>query len=122
MTRVSTRVTGLGAVALGLLAITHALGAQQPPARTLQALSGDFARVVSRVQPAVVHVVVTALELDDADHGLVVGEERRDGAGVLLTPDGYLLTNAHVVDGARRVQVVLAQPACSIAAAGRARR
>jgi serine protease Do len=61
----------------------------------------------------VVQVIVTALEADDGERGIALGEERRGGAGVLLTADGFLLTNAHVVEGARRVQVVLAQPAAA---------
>ena len=32
------------------------------------------------------------------------------GSGVLVSEDGYIVTNAHVVAGARRVQVVLAPP------------
>ena len=37
----------------------------------------------------------------------LVSPQRGSGAGVLLDPAGYIITNAHVVAGAARVQVVL---------------
>ena len=37
---------------------------------------------------------------EQREHGL--------GSGVIMTPDGYILTNNHVVDGATQVQVTLA--------------
>jgi S1-C subfamily serine protease len=52
-------------------------------------------RVVERVTPAVAHV----------RHG------RSGGSGVVITPDGYVLTNSHVVDGADEVEVVFADGA-----------
>src|SRR5439155_2496216 len=43
--------------------------------------------------------------------GPAVPERRREqslGSGVIVSPEGYILTNNHVVDGATSVQVVLA--------------
>jgi len=36
-----------------------------------------------------------------------VGRERSLGSGVIVDPDGYIITNFHVVKGADRVRVVL---------------
>jgi S1-C subfamily serine protease len=70
----------------------------QPPREELEALDA-YSRVVVRVaeqlQPAVVN--------------LRVGTGRRGGggSGVLFTPDGFLLTNAHVVKGFSSVRIRL---------------
>ncbi len=60
----------------------------------LDAYSHAVTSVVDRVGPAVVSVHVE-------------GRRRREGtgSGVAFTPDGYLLTNAHVVEGGRRFRV-----------------
>jgi len=64
-----------------------------------------------KVWPSVVQIQVTsytARESDSRDEGRVVfGRQRSVGSGFVIDPDGYILTNAHVVNGAQRVQVVL---------------
>jgi serine protease Do len=40
----------------------------------------------------------------------LVAKHRGSGSGVVLDPDGYIVTNAHVVAGARRIQVLLQRP------------
>src|SRR5437867_7124197 len=62
----------------------------------LDAYSKAVVHVVERVGPAVVGVTVRARR------GRAGG-----GSGVLFTPDGYILTNAHVVAGAREMRVTL---------------
>src|SRR5712671_458203 len=62
----------------------------------LDAYSKAVVHVVERVGPAVVGVAVRA------GRGRAGG-----GSGVLFTPDGYMLTNAHVVAGAREMRVTL---------------
>ena len=39
----------------------------------------------------------------------LLSREQNSGSGVILDPEGFILTNAHVVQGARRVQVLLAR-------------
>ena len=79
-------------------------------------MSSSFENLVKRVSPAVVEVEVTgygsAEEEDDDDHGPgPVGRQRSLGSGVIVDPDGYIITNFHVVRGAERVRVVLSPPA-----------
>ena len=47
---------------------------------------------------------------EDASRGeanAVVGRQRSSGSGFVVDPDGHIMTNAHVVSGAQRVQIVL---------------
>jgi serine protease Do len=77
------------------------------PARSAPDLSGlsrDLQALSERVKPAVVQVLITGYA--PADGQLV--KQRASGSGVILDSDGYVITNAHVVQGARRVQVALA--------------
>ena len=56
----------------------------------LDAFSQAVIRVVERVASGVVHVQ----------------RGPSAGSGVVIAPDGYVLTNAHVVDAARTVEIV----------------
>jgi serine protease Do len=77
------------------------------PARAAPDLSGlsrELQALSDRIKPAVVQVLITGYA--PADGQLV--KQRASGSGVILDSDGYVMTNAHVVQGARRVQVALA--------------
>jgi S1-C subfamily serine protease len=65
----------------------------------LDAYSAAVVRVVERVGPAVVSISV--------HQGRDPGRRRGSGSGVVFTPDGYILTNAHVVERARRLEIAL---------------
>jgi serine protease Do len=89
-----------------------------PPATAPTASAPDLARLsatiealVARVRPAVVQVLTTAyVPGETARPGALLATQHASGSGVIVTSDGYIVTNAHVVEGARRVQVVLAPP------------
>jgi len=77
--------------------------AQSDP-QLLDAYSRTVVDVVDRVGPAVASVAVTRQGRDR------LGRARRlegAGSGFVFTPDGYLLTNSHVVSGASQIGVSL---------------
>src|SRR5215469_8921316 len=67
--------------------------------------------LLRRVSPSVVQILVTGYgtisEGDKGNAGVVIGKQKAIGSGFVIDAGGYILTNAHVVSGAQRVQVVL---------------
>jgi len=76
----------------------------------MRQMSRSIQNLVKRVSPAVVEVLVTgygAPSDEDENASSAVGRERALGSGVIVDPDGYIVTNFHVVKGADRVRVAL---------------
>ncbi len=69
---------------------------------SLEGRALTFAKVVEAVRPSVVSIQVGARQ-----RGFFGGATESAGTGVILTDDGYILTNGHVVDGMDSVEVVL---------------
>jgi serine protease Do len=81
---------------------------------SLHQLSDSIETLSQVVGRAVVQVFSTAYALSDEEEGGdaatagLVTKQRSSGSGVVLSADGYIVTNNHVVKNARRVRVQLA--------------
>jgi hypothetical protein len=79
---------------------------------TLRQFNASLVTLTNRVSQAVVQIMVTrygpAIEESDRNN---VSHQRKIGSGVIVDSEGYILTNAHVVEGAQRIRVVLPEPA-----------
>ena len=79
----------------------------------LRDLNNSVEDLVRRVSPAVVQILATGYgrrEGADSDSSLDIVRQRSVGSGVVIDAAGYIVTNAHVVAGAVRLQVVVAVP------------
>jgi serine protease Do len=86
--------------------------AARPPV-TLADMSDAFETLAARVSPSVVSVIATGYgeirQTAETTGGLIT-RQRAGGSGVILDSSGLVVTNAHVVAGATRVQVVIPPP------------
>lgn len=62
----------------------------------------DVASLVNRVAPSVVSIVTT----QTSGQGYFQRQFEGAGTGIIISEDGYVLTNKHVVEGAQSVQIV----------------
>jgi serine protease Do len=79
---------------------------------SLQQFSTSMERLSKRVSPSVVQIFSTGYNLDtDREHNNTNLFSRRSssGSGIIIAADGWIVTNAHVVEGSRRIRVRLNQ-------------
>ncbi|MCX6148887.1 MAG: Do family serine endopeptidase [Ignavibacteriales bacterium] len=108
-------VSGFGWVRPSLADIT--IGAKKPPVTDVDAsaFSKAFIEVAEKVTPSIVRINVKS-KTDKNPHDdfffpffkdMIPKEQLGSGSGVIITEDGYILTNNHVVEDASKIQVQL---------------
>jgi serine protease Do len=99
------------AVALVAAFGCHAAGQTASPVTPLRQFDAAIQALVAKVSPSVVQVVVSGFgQVDEGGSpaaGLVIGPQRAIGAGFVIDATGYIVTNAHVVEGAQDIEIVL---------------
>lgn len=110
------------AVSIGFIATRHSVSAQQPQAAQLPSpadLSRTFTSVAKQVKPAVVSIdtvekpKASARRLPEGFPQIPgfqfgnPGPRRGTGSGVIISSDGYILTNNHVAGDADQITVKL---------------
>lgn len=103
-------------IAFVSVAATQAVRAQQPDSQAATALA-ELERVsmaveelARRVNPAVVEIEATGYGLVTSERpgtAGVVARKVAGGSGVIIDPAGFIVTNAHVVEGAEEIRVGL---------------
>src|SRR5438094_199860 len=82
--------------------------ASQTEATVMDAYSRAVITAAERVSPSVVYIEVEQRVSNRRPNIPSMPQERRgSGSGFIFTPDGFILTNSHVVHGASHIDVVL---------------
>ncbi len=74
----------------------------------LDAYSRAVTKAVEKVSPSVVNIDVVGQAIGRRGYYSQMPQEMRgNGSGFIFTPDGYILTNSHVVHNATKIEVTL---------------
>ena len=77
---------------------------------TLVQLNNALEGLAAKVSPAVVQILVTGygpIHEENRTQTAVIVRQHAVGSGVIVDSSGYIITNAHVVEGAQRIRVAL---------------
>ena len=83
--------------------------ARQTPPDPLEQMNESIDALTRKVWPSVVQILVSSLGPQEGPPGsaAVLGRQQSIGSGFVIDAEGYIMTNAHVINGARRIQIVL---------------
>jgi serine protease Do len=82
----------------------------------LMQLNNALEGLAAKVSPAVVQILVTGygpLHEENRTQTALIVRQHAVGSGVIVDSNGYIMTNAHVVEGAQRIRVALPLPSDS---------
>lgn len=65
----------------------------------------DFETAAAVVTPAVVYIRVTYASQENGGNNQSQGVQMASGSGVIISPDGYIVTNNHVVEKANKIVI-----------------
>ena len=110
-----SRTIHINRVGLVALALSLCANAQSPQERSsigaVLGMSTPVEELSTKASPAVVHIEVssyrTLADDDDEIKNQTLAKRQGSGSGVIVDPDGYIITAFHVVKGARRIRVEL---------------
>jgi len=81
------------------------------PATTYEAEATDFTKAAAETLNAVVHVKNTTTYTPNSLESFFGGGRAQElvgtGSGVIISPDGYIVTNNHVIKGASAIEITL---------------
>lgn len=73
-------------------------------------LNSALEDLAAKVSPSVVQILVTGygpLREEDRSQTALIVRQHAVGSGVIVARDGYIMTNAHVIEGQQRIRVAL---------------
>jgi serine protease Do len=76
---------------------------------SLRSLSTSIETLVRQVSPAVVQVMTQGIGQGPDGDPSQIRTQRGTGSGVIVDPEGYIVTNSHVVRNATRIKVLITE-------------